>query len=283
MSNELQVFTHPEFGDIRTVTIDGKPHAVGVDVARALEYANPSKALIDHCRGDFLTWEVTDALGREQKTRVIPEGDIFRLIVKAAEQSRNPEIKAKAEKFERWVFDEVLPSIRKHGAYMTPQTLADALRDPASLIQVLTVLQEEQERGRALAETVSAQRRRIVEMEPKASYYDLVLACKDALSINVIAKDYGKSARWLNKWLHEQGVQYKQGDIWLLRQQYAGMEYTCTRTHPYVGKDGGPHSKSHTYWTQRGRLFIYNALKAAGVLPTMERAVAGAGEEQAAA
>jgi prophage antirepressor-like protein len=115
--NELQIFNNPEFGQVRMVEIDEKPYAVGVDVARVLEYANPNKAILDHCKGDFLTWKVIDSLGREQETRIILEGDIYRLIVKAADQSRNPEIKTKAEKFERWIFDEVLPQIRKTGSY----------------------------------------------------------------------------------------------------------------------------------------------------------------------
>lgn len=99
----------------------------------------------------------------------------------------------------------------------------------------------------------------------------MVLNSKDLLSIGKIAKDFGKSAVWLNKWLHEQGVQYKQGEIWLLYQKYAEQGYTSTKTQTYNGDDGTVHTKVHTYWTQKGRLFIYDLLKAHGILPLIER------------
>lgn len=121
-----------------------------------------------------------------------------------------------------------------------------------------------------LKNTVAVQSQQITELQPKASYYDVVLNSKDLLSIGKIAKDFGKSAVWLNKWLHEQGVQYKQGEIWLLYQKYAEQGYTSTKTQTYNGNDGAVHTKVHTYWTQKGRLFIYDLLKAHGVLPLIE-------------
>lgn len=111
----------------------------------------------------------------------------------------------------------------------------------------------------------------IAELQPKASYYDVVLACKYLISISAIAKDYGKSAIWLNNYLHEKGVEYKQGKLWLLYQKYAEMGYTNTKTHTYIGADGTQHSKVHTYWTQKGRLFIYSLLKVDGILPVVEK------------
>src|SRR5690606_19661551 len=142
--NRIQAFNHQLFGEIRAVVLDDKPYFVGVDVARALEYSNPSKAVIDHCKG--ITKLEIPSPGGTQETNVIPEGDVYRLIIKAADQSRNPNIKAKAEQFERWIFDEVLPSIRKHGAYMTNETLEKALTSPDFLIQLATRLKEEQEK-----------------------------------------------------------------------------------------------------------------------------------------
>ena len=108
-------------------------------------------------------------------------------------------------------------------------------------------------------------------MKPKASYYDVVLNCKDLISTSTVAKDYGKSAIWMNRYLHEKGVQFKQGDIWLLYQKYAEKGYTSTKTHSYSANDGTIHTKPHTYWTQKGRLFVYELLKAGGILPTMEQ------------
>lgn len=122
-----------------------------------------------------------------------------------------------------------------------------------------------------LETTVSVQKQQIAELQPKASYYDLVLNCKDLLSTTEIAKDYGKSAVWLNNKLHELGVQFKQSGIWILYQKYAEQGYTSTKTHNYNGKDGNQHCKPHTYWTQKGRLFIYDLLKKNGILPTIEK------------
>lgn len=126
--------------------------------------------------------------------------------------------------------------------------------------------------NKVLTETVAVQQQQILEMKPKASYYETVLNCKDLLSTTEIAKDYGRSARWLNELLHELGVQYKQGNkIWILYQKYAEKGYTSTKTQTYNGKDGEVHTKVHTYWTQKGRLFIYDLLKSKGILPLIEK------------
>ena len=122
-----------------------------------------------------------------------------------------------------------------------------------------------------LTETISVKDQQIRELKPKASYYDVVLACKDLLPISAISKDYGWSARKMNDWLYDQGIQYKQGEIWLLYQKYAEQGYTSTKTHLVNGKDGLPHTKVHTYWTQKGRLFIYDLMKGSGHLPVMEQ------------
>lgn len=125
-----------------------------------------------------------------------------------------------------------------------------------------------------LETTVKVQEQQIAELKPKASYYDIVLNCKDLVSISVIAKDFGKTAIWLNQYLHDKGIQYKQGGkngIWLLYQKYAEQGYTGTKTNPYNGADGLQHTRVHTYWTQKGRLFIYDMLKADGILPKIEQ------------
>ena len=161
----------------------------------------------------------------------------------------------------------MLPAIRKHGEYAVDELLAD----PDTLIAALTQLKAEREKARVLTETVAVQKQQIAEMKPKASYYDVVLNCKDLVAISVIAKDYGWSANRMNRYLHGKGVQFKQGGIWLLYQKYAERGYTSTKTHSYPANDGTVHTKVHTYWTQQGRLFIYDLLKADGILPTMER------------
>jgi len=98
-----QTFHHPVFGEVRALEVDGRPYFVGSDVAKALDYARPREAVSAHCKGAVSYRILTN--GGEQETKIIPEGDVYRLIIKAAGQSRNPEIRARAEQFERWVFE----------------------------------------------------------------------------------------------------------------------------------------------------------------------------------
>lgn len=172
-----------------------------------------------------------------------------------------------AKEFKRWVTAEVLPSIRRHGMY----AVDEVLENPDMLIAALMELKEERKRTKALSETVAVQNQQIAEMEPKASYYDVVLNCKDLVAISVIAKDYGWSANKLNRYLHEKGIQYKQGNVWLLYQKYAERGFTSTKTHNFLKPDGTIHISVHTYWTQAGRLFIYDLLKGDGILPSIEK------------
>ena len=116
--NELQIFNQEEFGEIRTVEINGKPYFVGTDVAKALGYSNPRKAILDHCKG--VTKRDNPTSSGIQSMSYINEGDLYRLIMKSKLPS--------AEKFESWVMDEVLPSIRKTGSYQKPMTLAEQIQ-----------------------------------------------------------------------------------------------------------------------------------------------------------
>lgn len=133
-------------------------------------------------------------------------------------------------------------------------------------------VEEMRQQNKTLETTVAVQTQQISELQPKASYYDVILNCKDLVSTTEIAKDYGKSAKWLNALLHDLGVQFKQGGIWLLYQKYAECGYTSTRTHNYLDNSGNTHAKVHTYWTQKGRIFIYDLLKSRNILPNVEKA-----------
>lgn len=202
-----QIFQHPMFGEIRAVEIDGKPYFVGVDVARALEYANPSKAVLDHCKG--VSKLGIPSAGGVQETNVIPEGDVWRLIVKAADQSRNHEIKAKAEKFERWIFDEVLPSIRKHGAYMTEQTIERALTDPDFLIRLATQLKEEREARKALEAQIE-------QDKPFTNFAKSIAHSSDAITFGEFAKLLNNNGIRIGRnrlfdWMRRHGYLIKSG------------------------------------------------------------------------
>ena len=133
--NVVEIFNNEEFGQVRTLVIDEKPYVLANDVARALGYKRPADAISAHCKGSVKHRYLTN--GGEQEAKFIPEGDIYRLIMK----SKLPN----AEKFESWVMDEVLPTIRKHGAYMTNEVIERTLTDPDYLIQLATALKEERQ------------------------------------------------------------------------------------------------------------------------------------------
>ena len=172
LKNELvKVFQNDKFGNIRVVLISGKEHFVASDIAKSLGYAIPSKAVNTHCKGVSKMEVPTN--GGMQEMLIIPEGDVYRLIT----HSKLPS----AEQFERWVFDEVLPSIRQHGAYMTEQTLEKALTSPDFLIKLATNLKEEQE-ARRKAEL------KIEQDKPKVIFADAVSASKTSILIGELAK-----------------------------------------------------------------------------------------------
>lgn len=260
--NKIQVWNY-ESSEIRTIEKDGEPWFVGKDVATVLGYSNPRDAINKRVDDEDKGVAKCDTLGGIQDLTIINESGLYSLVL----SSKLPS----AKKFKRWVTNEVLPSIRKHGAYMTEQTLERALTSPDFLIELATQLKAEQEQRKRLETTVAVQEQQIAELQPKASYYDVVLNCKDLLSITCIAKDYGKSGVWLNRYLNQNGVQYKQGNNWLLYQKYAEKGYTSTKTQTFPGADGQQHTKVHTYWTQKGRLFIYDLLKSNGLLPLIEQ------------
>ena len=127
------------------------------------------------------------------------------------------------------------------------------------------------ERCKFLGGQVVEQQKVIEELQPKVSYYDMILQCKELIATTVIAKDYGMSAKKFNAMLHEMGVQFKQGDTWVLYAKYQGQGYLKAKTHNYADSDGVQHSREHSYWTQKGRLFLYDFLKHKGVLPLLEQ------------
>lgn len=160
---ELQIFKNEEFGEVRTVEIEGKPFFCGSDVAKALRYTNPNKAVNDHCRA--ITKCSTPISGKIQEINFISEGDLYRLIV----SSKLPT----AEKFEHWVFDEVLPSIRKHGGYISGQAEMSPEELMAKALQVAQkTLEEREARIGVLAAENSALTVEKQILQPKADYFD---------------------------------------------------------------------------------------------------------------
>ncbi len=252
--NELTIFKNEQFGSVRIIEEGDKVLFCGNDIAIALGYTNPRKALNDHCRCVTKRYVPhPQSPDKQIEMSFIPEGDVYRLIA----HSKLP----KAQEFESWVFDKVLPTIRKHGMYATEELL----ENPDIAIAAFQALKEERERRKALEAEKAV-------LLPKASYYDVILNSPGLMSVTQIAKDYGKSAKWLNQILAEEKIQFRQGDLWLLYQKYAEMGYTGSRTGPYSDTNGELCVYTHTYWTQKGRQFIYELLKnKRGIVPLMER------------
>lgn len=207
--DELKVFKNSEFGVVRTVEVDGKPYFVASDVANALGYSNPRKALSDHCKD--VTKRDTLTSGGMQSISYIGEGDLYRLIMKSKLPS--------AEKFESWVMDEVLPSIRKNGGYIAGQ---ETLSDEELLSKALMVAQKKIDEKNEL---IATQDSRIQEMRPKEIFADAVSASHTSILIGDLAKllkqngvDIGQKR--LFAWMRDNGYLIRrQGSDWNMPTQ----------------------------------------------------------------
>lgn len=248
--NQPQIFNF-EQNEVRTFLENDVPYFVANDVAKTLGYKNPSDATNKHCKKAVKTWG-SDSLGRRQSFKVIPESDVYRLIIKSNLPS--------AEKFEAWVMEEVLPQIRKHGMYATDELLDN----PDLLIEVATKLKEEKTL-RLIAE------QRVNELQPKADYYDRILNNKGLVTVSTIAKNYGMSAVSFNKLLHELGIQFNQSGTWLLYSKFQDKGYTHIEPFDYEDKNGNQQVKTRMKWTQKGHIFLYETLKKNNYLPMIER------------
>ncbi|WP_286102808.1 phage antirepressor [Pediococcus pentosaceus] len=253
--NELQNFNF-EGNEVRTVLINDEPYFVGKDIADVLGYLNTRDALSKHVdEEDKNSVAIHDGNKGNPNQVVINESGMYSLVL----SSKLPN----AKKFKRWVTNEVLPSIRKHGAYMTDEKIEEALLNPDTIINLATQLKEERE-GRLIAE------QQVKEFQPKVSYYDKVLSNDALMTISLIAKDYGMSGAGINKLLHELGVQYRQGGTWLLYAKYQRTGWTHSETKMVPRKDGTEKAVLNTKWTQKGRLGLYELLKTNGYLPLIE-------------
>lgn len=262
--NNIQVFNNPEFGDIRTVEIDGEPWFVGKDVADNLGYQNGSRDINRHVDEEDRQNYQNGTFESNRGLTIINESGLYSLIL----SSKLPS----ARRFKHWVTSEVLPAIRKHGIYATEDVTDKILNNPEFGIELLTKYKEERDKRRFLSEQVLTQQKLIAELQPKADYVNQILKSTSSVKTTQIAKDYGMSARAFNKLLHELGIQYKVGDQWVLYAKYQACGYVRSVTYEYRHRDGRLDVKMCTEWTQKGRLFLYETLKKEGYLPLMEAA-----------
>ena len=272
MDNNIQIFNNEELGTIRIMGTPDAPLFCLGDVCKmlGLRQGHVRERLDD---GVVSTEPILDSLGREQVANFVTEDGLYDVIL----DSR----KSEAKRFRKWVTSEVLPTIRKHGAYMTKDALERAITEPDFLIQLATTLKEEKAKRLEAEQQCEAQKQIIGEMEKKVSYLDLILSSTSTMTITQIAQDYGMSGQRMNKLLHGLRIQYKVGDQWILYAEYKDKCYVSSETIHFVTSEGIPCTTLNTKWTQKGRLFLYDILKKEGILPKMEWAKKAARDKNA--
>ena len=233
-----QIFKNKEFGQIRTCMVDGETYFVGKDVASGLGYKNTKNALMRHVDEEDKLGARFTTSGQNREMIVINESGLYSLILSSKLDS--------ARRFKRWVTSEVLPQIRKNGRY--------------ELEQQNRVL----ESRNALLEEIT------VQQKPLTDYARIILSSTQTVTITQIAQDYGMSPVGMNQLLFKLHIQHKVGGQWILYIPYLNKGYVQSFSSYFVKSDGEVQVKLHTRWTQSGRLFLYEELKKAGVLPLIE-------------
>ncbi len=257
--NDIQIFNNPQFGDIRTAGTSENPLFCLSDLARVLELT-PSK-IAQRLSKDVLSKYPLKTEGGTQMANFVNEDGLYDVIL----DSRKPEAKV----FRKWVTSEVLPSIRKTGQYSAsvPQTFSQAL--------MLAAKQQEQieEQRAALAqqgEEIVKLSNEVMTMKPKATYYDLILNNPSTVTITQIAQDYGMSAKKFNQILSDFRIQHKVNKQWILYADNINKGYVQSKPTNIPLANGTEKVVYNTEWTQKGRIFLYEKLKQAGILPMIE-------------
>ena len=248
--NSLQVFNDGNI-DLKVKEVNGVVYLDAEQAALGLGISFVAKS-----GNEVVRWErVRKYLNSPEveKGSFITEAQFYKLAFKANSKA--------AERFTNWVAEEVLPTIRKHGAYLTPEKIEEVLLNPETIIKLATQIKTERE-GRLIAE------QRVAELTPKADYTDEILKHTGLIPVSIIAKDYGMSPQAFNQLLHKLGIQYKQGRTWLLYAKYQNRGWTQSTTHPI---NDGKGVAMHTKWTQKGRWELYQLLKDHDIYPVIER------------
>lgn len=256
--NNLQIFNSDEFGQIRVVEQNGEPWFIAKDVCNILDISKYRDA-VARLDGDERGSVEVDTLGGKQAVTAVNEYGLYGLVL----GSRKPE----AKRFKRWVTHEVIPSIRKHGAYLTPEKIEEVLLNPDTIIKLATEL-------KSLQSENAVQRQVIAEFKPIKEYVDTILSSEDTVTITQIAADYGLSAKALNKILNEQCLIRRVGGQWVLYSSHMQKGYTKSETIDVTRSDGSIKVVMNTKWTQKGRLKIHELLTAIGVLANMDKTAA---------
>lgn len=247
--NGIQFFTNPQFGQIRTAGTPDQPLFCGNDIAKALGYLNPKAAVRTHSKGGCVL--TTPSNGGPQKMRYITEGDLYRLIV----NSRLPE----AEKFESWIFDEVLPSIRRTGGYIkAEESDSDADIMAKALLIAQRTVEERERKIQMLEGERNLLQEKVEAMTDKAQYTDEVLQSTETATFEQMSKElnFPSVYKFIDR-LKSDGIIYKRSDMYMLYAQYCGKGLTATRTYRFYHRDGRPGTNTRTVWTQAGRKWLH--------------------------
>ena len=238
MENELMIFNNPEFGEIRTIEEDGKVLFCGSDVAKALGYSKPQNAIDRHCKC-ALKRGIPHPQSPDKTIEMlfIPEGDIYRLAAKSELPG--------ADRFESWIFDEVLPSIRKHGAYLTKEKLWEVATSPEALLKLCSDLLAEREENVSL-------RIANAQLEGKAAFYDLFIDLEHSTNLRTTAKELDVPERRFVRFLLEKRFVYRtaSGNV-LPYAKPANEGLFCVKDYCNHG-----HTGSYTLITPQGKLYF---------------------------
>ena len=277
MMSNLQFFNF-EGNEVRGILINDEPCFVGTDVANILGYADSTRAINQHvdkedrkslsykASGDLIPslWKKKNDFSNKV---LITESGVYSLIF----GSQQPN----AKRFKRWVTSEVLPAIRKYGAYMTDQKAFNVVNNKDGLADLLQQAADQLKEKDIKIEEVEAKNKNLTiqleESNKKASYLDVILGTPDLLATTQIAADYGYSAMAFNKLLKSVGIQHKVNGQWILYKAYMGKGYVASKAFTFQDHRGRDRSRTTTYWTQAGRKLIYDVLKENEILPLIER------------
>ena len=260
VSKSIRLFENTQFGNVRVIVEDGKPWFCATDVARMLGYdSNPQDAIRRHCKeGGCVIRAVIDGLGREQQTKFINEGNLYRLIA----SSKLPS----AEQFESWIFDEVVPEIRRNGAYLT-NAATDALFSDPDTFAALAVKWRDERHARLAAEADAREKQKKIEADaPKVEFADTLLKSEDCIKIGDLAKVLcdGKiniGPKRLFDLLRGRNI-LMTGFSWetwkhnIPYQQYIDAGYFRVSEKPWVDPHGKVHVSNTTLVTPKGQEWI---------------------------
>ena len=262
MNNQVKIFNNPQFGEIRTAGTADNPLFCLADVCSALGLS--AKGVNQRLNKEVISNYPLETAGGIQQALFVNEDGLYDVIL----DSRKPEAKV----FRRWVTGDVLPTIRKTGGYITATPeMSDAEILAKAVLVAQTTIANRETRIKQLESENAEQRTLIEQMQKGNDYLNVILQSKGTLATTQIAADYGMTAVRFNKKLNEMRIQHKVNGQWILYSNLMGKGYVHSKTITFYHSDGRPDTRLCSEWTQRGRMFLYDALKEIGILPLIER------------